>query len=84
MLELFRQPRIKNDHFLTTDHRNIERENFFRDFRDVTLAKSLFKSIRAIYGTDSRSIWARTCEDIDHIATPSPPKKKKSPYANFK
>ena len=58
----------KNDHFLTTDHRNVVRENFFRDFGDVTLVQNLFKPIRAINRTNSKPIWPLTCEDIDHIA----------------
>eukprot|EP00493_Phyllostaurus_siculus_P027466 UN27813 len=33
----------QNEHSLMTDHGNVVRENFFRDFGDVILIKSLFK-----------------------------------------
>ena len=65
-----------------TDHRNVVREDFFRDFGDVTLVQNLFKQIRAINRTNSRPIWTPTCEDIDHIAKSpwKPPPKKKNPH----
>ena len=61
-----------------TDHRNVVRENFFRDFGVVTLVQNLFKQIRAINRTNPRPIWTPTCEDIDHIAkiAPKDPPKK--------
>ena len=45
--------------------RTIVRENFFRVFGDVILHESLFKPIRVINRTNSRSIWTRLCEDMD-------------------
>ena len=65
-----------------TDHRNVVRENFFRDIADVMLVRNLFKPIRVINRTNSRPIWTPTCEDIDHNAKMSSftPPKKKNPH----
>ena len=41
------------------------REIFFRDFKDVIWVENLFKPIRVINRTNSRSIWTRTDEDIE-------------------
>eukprot|EP00493_Phyllostaurus_siculus_P004484 UN04505 len=43
-------------------------EIFFRDFHDVIWFENLFKPIRVINRTNSRSIWTRTGEDIDHFS----------------
>ena len=71
----------KKGQFLRTDHRNHVRENFFKDFLDILWIKNMFKPIRTINRTDSRSIWTRICEDIDHIVKiPSPPPLKKNSH----
>ena len=72
---------INNQRFLTTDHRNVVRENFFRDIEGVTLVRNLFRPIRIINRTNSRTIWTPTYEDIDHNGkrTSFAPLKKKSP-----
>ena len=51
-----------------TDHRNVVRQNYFRDIGDVMLVRNLFRLIRVINRTNSRPIWTPTCEDIDHNA----------------
>ena len=51
-----------------TDHRNVVRQNYFRDIGDVMLVRNLFRLIRVIKRTNSRPIWTPTCEDIDHNA----------------
>ena len=63
---------------MTTDHRNVVRENFFRDIGGVTLVRNLFRPIRIINRTNSRTIWTPTYEDIDHNGkkTSFPPPKK--------
>ena len=77
-MKTFKTP--KNDHFLTTDHRNVVRENFFRDFGDATLVQNLFKQIKAINRTNSRPIWTPTCENIDHNGKKTSfPHPKKNP-----
>ena len=58
----------KNQRFLMTDHRNVVRQNYFRDIGDVMLVRNLFRLIRVINRTNSRPIWTPTCEDIDHNA----------------
>ena len=50
------------------DHRNVVRQNYFRDIGDVMLVRNLFRLIRVINRTNSRPIWTPTCEDIDHNA----------------
>ena len=66
-----------------TDHRNVVRQNYFRDIGDVMLVRNLFRLIRVINRTNSRPIWTPTCEDIDHNAkiTSFTLPKKKSPNA---
>ena len=62
-----------------TDHRNVVRQNYFRDIGDVMLVRNLFRLIRVINRTNSRPIWTPTCEDIDHnakITSFTLPKKK--------
>ena len=63
-------------HFLRMVHRNAVREIFFRDFGKIICIESLFKPIRVINRTNSRAIWTRIGEDIDHLskrpAAPSP------------
>ena len=51
-------------HFLRMVHRDAVREKFFRDFGKIICIESLFKPIRVINRTNSRSIWTRTDEDI--------------------
>ena len=65
-----------------TDHRNVVRQNYFRDIGDVMLVRNLFRLIRVIKRTNSRPIWTPTCEDIDHNAkiTSFTLPKKKSPH----
>ena len=62
------------------------RENFLKDFLDILLIKNMFKMIRAINRTDSRSIWTRLGEDIDHIGkiASNPPLKKEIPTCCLK
>ena len=57
----------KNQRFLMTDHRNVVRQNYFRDIGDVMLVRNLFRLIRVINRTNSRPIWTPTCVDIDHM-----------------
>ena len=70
-----------------TDHRNVVRQNYFRDIGDVMLVRNLFRLIRVINRTNSRPIWTPTCEDIDHnakITSLTLPKKKIPIYSiNF-
>ena len=40
-------------HFLRMVHRNVDRENFFRDFGKIICIESLFKQIRVINRTNS-------------------------------
>ena len=50
----------------------------------IICIKNLFKPIKVINRTNSRTIWTPTYEDIGHIAKKTsnpPPKKKKSPCA---
>ena len=60
---------------MTTDHRNVG---------GVTLVRNLFRPIRIINRTNSRTIWTPTYEDIGHIAkSPSnTPPKNKSPHVH--
>ena len=64
-----------------TDHPNVVRENFFRDFGDVTLVQNLFKPIRAInriqtdLDTYMWKYWTY-CKKSLKI----PPNKQKSPH----
>ena len=58
------------------------REKFLKDFLDILVIKNMFKMIRAINRTDSRSIWTRLGEDIDHIGkNTSTPTLKKIPIS---
>ena len=61
------------------------RVKFFRDIGDVTLVGNLFRPIRIINRTNSRTIWTPTCEDIGHIAksTSFPPPKKNPHIEHF-
>ena len=67
--------------FLRTDSRNVVAEIFFKDFQDVIWIQNMFKWIRGINHTDSRVIWTRIYEHIDHFGKRSaPPLKRKIPY----
>ena len=62
----------KDQRFLTTDHRNVVRENFFRHIGDVMLVLNLFRPTRVINRTNSRLICRPKCKDIDHDAKNTP------------
>ena len=70
----------KNEHFLTTSHRKVVRENFFRDFGYIMLLNNLSRLIRVINRTNSRPNWIRRSEKlyhwkkVDHDST-APPKE---------
>ena len=50
------------------DHENLVRENFFKFFLDILWITNMFQVIRAINRTDSRLIWTRIYQDIDHVS----------------
>ena len=52
----------KNEHFLTTSHRKVVRENFFRDFGYIMLLKNSSRLIRVINRTNSQPNWTRRSE----------------------
>ena len=67
--------------FLRTDHSNLVHENFSEDFQYRIWVENMFRWIRSINRTNSRSIWTRICEDIAILEklTQPPPLKKKIP-----
>ena len=56
----------KNEHFLTTSHRKVVREIFFRDFGYIMLLKNSFRLIKVINRTNSQPNWTRRSEKRYH------------------